>query len=158
DVNGDGLPDVVTSYGHVLLNGSAPLRLVPESAQWRFFAVGDFNGDKRPDLLLAHYDLALPSSEFLNTGEAARPYKMEPDRSIPWPTGKNDRNPGSLQRATLAVADWNGDGCDDVFMAIGQSKEIHILPGSPAGLDPSKRQVISLDYHLHYETGLYVAD
>ena len=46
----------------------------------------------------------------------------------------------------------------DVFLAIGQDKEVHILPGSASGLDASKRTVIPLDYHLHYETGLFVAD
>lgn len=159
DLNGDGTPDIVTSYGQILLQAGAPLRLLPPDSKWRFFAVGDFNGDRRPDLLLGSYETQTPAAEYLNTGDREHPFRSEPTQVIAWPAAAKDkRRPGSLIRETIAVADWNGDGRDDVLFAIGQDKEVHILPGSAAGLDASKRTVVPLDYHLHYETGLFVGD
>jgi hypothetical protein len=76
--------------------------------------------------------------------------------SCPLPIASHAAVDGSLAR--VAVADWNGDGRDDVILAIGQDKVVHILRGSASGLDAGKRIVIPLEYHLHYETGLFVAD
>ena len=159
DLNGNGKADILTSYGDVLLHGAPPLRLVPQDSKWRYFAIGDFNGDRKPDVLIAPYEAQFPAEEFLNTGSATQPFRGDPHQRIAWPVDlKNKRGPASLIRETIAVADWNRDGFDDVFLAIGQSKEVHIIPGGASGLDAGKRQVIVLDYHLHYETGLFVAD
>ncbi len=159
DLNGDGKADILTSYGDVLLHGAPPRRIAPRDSKWRYFAVGDFNGDKKPDVLIAPYEAQEPAEEFLNTGNAAQPFRAEPHQRIAWPVDlKSKRGPASLIRESIAVGDWNRDGFDDVFLAIGQSKEIHIIPGSAAGLDATRRQIIALDYHLHYETGLFVAD
>jgi glyoxylase-like metal-dependent hydrolase (beta-lactamase superfamily II) len=152
---------LVSSYGHVIVNGAPPLRLLAGSNRWHYFAVGDFNGDHKPDVLFAPYETALAATEHLHTGDATHPFRIEPSQRIAWPAdekNKTKRGPDTLIRDTIAVADWNRDGFDDVVLAIGQSREVHILPGGKRGLDPAKRQVIALDYHLHYETGIFVAD
>ncbi len=159
DLNGDGKLDSVTSYGRVTLADGTTYELQAPDGKWRFFAVGDFNGDKRPDLFVAPYEAStMPAVEYLNTRDKTRPFSTSRDFAWPEdPKSKTRQNP-TLIRETIAVGDWNGDGRDDLILAIGQSKEVHILPGSASGLDASKRQVIALEYHLHYETGLYVGD
>src|SRR5205807_3982163 len=83
DVNGDGRPDLVTSYGAVYLRGAdgklpaePTLRLPVEKGEWHFLAVGDFNGDKRPDVVLLSYGMHGQTSArvFYNTGRADRPF------------------------------------------------------------------------------------
>lgn len=112
-------------------------------------------------MLLADWDTAVPANVHLNTGDKEQPFRKQPTHSITWPTDsakKRKRGPENLVRETIATGDWNDDGKDDVFLAIGQSNEIHIVPGSVNGLENTKRQIIPLDYSLHHETGLFVAD
>jgi hypothetical protein len=61
-------------------------------------------------------------------------------------------------RDTVVVADWNGDGVQDLVIGKGQDKAVTILPGGPKGIDFEHRIRIALDYRLHYETGLFVGD
>jgi hypothetical protein len=166
DLNGDGRTDLVTSYGHIYLRGAdgklpvePTLRLPVEKGEWHFLAVGDFNGDKRPDIVLLTYGMNGQAGVrvFYNTGKADKPFDEKPDAVIPInPSKKGD--PASLLRDSPVVCDWNGDGTDDLVIGRGQSHEVLILFGGRDGLDIKRSQIISLDYRVHYETGLFVGD
>lgn len=166
DVNGDGRPDLVTSYGAVYLrdaDGKLPaeptLRLPTEAGEWHFLAVGDFNGDRRPDIVLLSYGMHGQTSArvFYNTGQAARPFGDKPDAVVPLnPEKKGD--PLTLVRDAPVVCDWNADGFDDLVIGRGQSQEVLVLLGGRDGLDAKRSETIALDYRVHYETGLFVGD
>jgi glyoxylase-like metal-dependent hydrolase (beta-lactamase superfamily II) len=166
DVNGDGRPDLVTSYGHVYLRGpdgklpaEPSLRLETAGSDWHFLAVGDFNGDKRPDIALLTYGMhgQTTARVFYNRGKVDKPFDEKPDVVIPLnPAQKNASF--TLLRDTPVVCDWNGDGIDDLVVGRGQSQEVLILLGGRDGLDVKRSQTIALDYRTHYETGLFVGD
>jgi hypothetical protein len=166
DVNGDGRPDLVTSYGAVYLRGAdgklpaePTLRLPTDKGEWHFLAVGDFNGDRRPDIVLLLYGMhgQTAARVFYNTGKADRPFRDKPDTVIPLnPAKKSD--PFTLVRDTPVVCDWNGDGVDDLVIGRGQSPEVLVLLGGRDGLDAKRSETIALDYRVHYETGLFVGD
>ncbi len=166
DLNGDGRPDLVTSYGHVYLRGAdgrlpdePTLRLKTVPGDWHFLAVGDFNGDGRPDVVLLSYGMHGETSArvFYNRGTADRPFADKPDAVVPLnPAQKNV--PFTLLRDAPVVGDWNDDGIDDLVVGRGQSPEVLILLGSRDGLDAKRSQKITLDYRTHYETGLFVGD
>jgi metallo-beta-lactamase class B len=164
DVNGDGRPDLVTSYGAVYLRGAdgklpakPTLRLPVEKEEWHFLAVGDFNGDKRPDIVLLSYGMHGQTSARVsyNTGKADSPFGDKPDAVIPLNPAKKD-DPLTLVRDTPVVCDWNGDGFDDLVIGRGQSQEVLVLLGGRDGLDAKRSEAIKLDYRVHYETGLFV--
>jgi hypothetical protein len=71
-------------------------------------------------------------------------------------TKKNQNHP--LVRDTPVVADWNGDGIDDLVVAHGQSDEVLVFLGDKAGLSKDRMRRISLEYRVHYEHGVYVGD
>jgi metallo-beta-lactamase class B len=166
DVNGDGRPDLVTSYGAVYLRGAdgelpaAPtLRLPTEEGEWHFLAVGDFNGDRRPDIVLLSYGMHGQTSArvFSNTGKADRPFGDKPDAVVPLNPEKKSA-PLTLVRDSPVVCDWNGDGFDDLVIGRGQSQEVLVLTGGRDGLGAKRSETIALDYRVHYETGLFVGD
>ncbi|HZY89288.1 MAG TPA: FG-GAP-like repeat-containing protein, partial [Gemmataceae bacterium] len=146
DVNGDGRPDLVSSYGAIYLrdaDGTLPaeptLRLPTEKGEWHFLAVGDFNGDKRPDIVLLSYGMhgQTAAHVFYNTGKADSPFNDKPDAVIPLnPEKKSD--PLTLIRDTPVVCDWNGDGFDDLVIGRGQSQEVLVLLGGRDGLDAKR--------------------
>jgi metallo-beta-lactamase class B len=166
DLNGDGRTDLVTSYGQVFLRGSdgtfpeqPSLHLATEKGDWSFLAVGDFNGDGRPDIVLLSYGMhGQPTARvFYNKGNADRPFAENPDAVIPLPApGKNE--PLTLLRDSPPVIDWNGDGIADLIIGRGQSSQVLILLGSREGLDLKRSRSITLDYRVHFETGLYAGD
>ena len=166
DLNGDGRPDLVTSYGDVYLRGAdgklpaQPTQRLPvEKGDWHFLAVGDFNGDGRPDVVLLAYGMhGKPAAHvFYNCGRADQPFAAKPDAVIPLgPAKKNE--PATLVRDAPVVCDWDGDGIDDLVVGRGQSQEVLVLLGGRGGLDRKRSRRIALDYRVHYETGLFVGD
>jgi hypothetical protein len=166
DLNGDGRPDLVTSYGAVYLrqaDGTLParptLRLPTEAGEWYFLAVGDFNGDRRPDVVLLAYGMHGRTSArvFYNTGRADRPFADRPDAVVPLDPPKK-ADPLTLVRDAPVVCDWDGDGIDDLVVGRGQSQEVLVLFGGRGGLDARRSETVRLDYRVHYETGLFVGD
>jgi hypothetical protein len=157
---------LITSTGQVFVRAAdgklpdkATLQLETEKGDWTFLAVGDFNGDGKPDIALLAYGMNKQTSAriFYNTGEKEKPFHEKPDAVIPLnPTKKNE--PFTLLRDAPVVADWNGDGIADLIIGRGQSNEVLILFGSKDGLDIKRSQTIELDYRVHYETGLFAGD
>jgi metallo-beta-lactamase class B len=167
DLNGDGRTDLVTSYGAVYLRGAdgkwpaAPTQRLPvEKGEWYYLAVGDFNGDGRPDVVLLSSGMHGGSSAahvFYNRGDADKPFNDKPDAVIPLVPAKKE-DPASPLRDAPVVCDWDGDGVDDLVIGRGQSREVLILLGGRGGLDTKRSETIALDYRVHYETGLFVGD
>jgi glyoxylase-like metal-dependent hydrolase (beta-lactamase superfamily II) len=166
DLNGDGRSDLITSTGAVYLrlaDGKLPatpsLQLaVPEAKDWTFLAVGDFNGDGKPDVALLSYGMQRPRLwVYYNTGNADRPFPDEPGARIDL-AGPDPKKDHPLLRDAPVVADWNGDGTDDLILGKGQDNQVLVLLGGRKGLALERSEKISLDYRLHYETGLYVGD
>ncbi|HTU21849.1 MAG TPA: hypothetical protein VMG10_27675 [Gemmataceae bacterium] len=51
------------------------------------------------------------------------------------------------------VADWSGDGIDDLVVAHGRSDEVLVFLGNKTGLSKDRVQQIGLEYRVHYERG-----
>jgi hypothetical protein len=137
DVNGDGIPDVVSagpngiyiSYGHADGTfGSAPAYEATEVIGYA--TVADFNGDGIPDVV-ASGDANIKVSLGKGDGTFAEP--------VAAPNGDGALNFGTPLSATgahIAHGDFNGDGKPDV-LAIGSSSiyvyNAHLLLGNGDG-------------------------
>ena len=163
DVDGDGQPDLLLSNGAVFLrrpDGSLPeaptFRLALPGSGWPYLAVGDFNGDKRPDvLLLAQPPEGKKSARlalFRNTGDRQRPFADQPDPAFELPLERG------LLRDGPTTGDFNGDGVADVAVAAGQGTQAIILLGGTNGLDAKRKVVVPLDFIVHHDTKLGLAD
>jgi FG-GAP-like repeat/FG-GAP repeat len=141
DVNGDGLPDlVVANYGpgsdgtgtsgvSVLLQSSATagtfLAPVSYPTPWGpvDVAVGDLNGDGKPDLVVASVgpeptgavSVLLQSSTTAGTFDAAEVYQ------------------GYGQPLSVAIADLNGDGHPDIAVADGYNATVMLQNAASLG-------------------------
>lgn len=130
DINGDGKPDVITANNtdnnqrdvSVLLNTTSPGSGTASFAPWQAFyavlnsncvAAADINGDGKPDLVVAHYNLSGSSgvSVLLNTTSAGASTAAFAAESF-FSTGS-----GSERAIAVAVADFDGDGKMDAVTA-----------------------------------------
>jgi glyoxylase-like metal-dependent hydrolase (beta-lactamase superfamily II) len=166
---------LLTSYGKYYAPGpgarypKTPTFELPREKDWTFLAVGDFKGLRNADrqfvedavLLSYGMDKSTTARVFYATGKADRPFPEKADAVISLTDLLKSAKKGNappLVRDTPMVADWNGDGIDDLIVAHGQSDEVLVLLGGKEGLNKDRVQRISLEYRVHYEHGVFVGD
>ena len=143
DVNRDRRDDLVASSGHIYLrreDGTFPaqprlLLPVPEANDWTFLAVGDFNADTRPDVALLSYGMRQSRAAlYYHTNDPGTPFDpaVRTMLDLDGATPPRDRRP--LLRDTPPVADWDGDGVDDLIVGRGQDNHVRVLRGGRDGL------------------------
>jgi len=162
DLNGDGRTDWVANDGGIRLRDAAgkmpdaptvQLKL-PDEGRWHHLGVGDFNGDKRPDIALVEREGTIRT--YYNTGDAQQPYAPQPRMTTQLKTPPPDTVVHARDAAT--VADWNSDGFDDLLFGMSQRNEVRVLLGTPQGLRGERHEMIKLDVLLHFEHAVKVAD
>lgn len=130
DFNGDNHPDLVTAnYSYSSMSvflGNAdgtfasPTNYSGDFSEYHYsVAVGDFNGDGKPDLTTVNfYDGSI--SVRLNNGDGI--------------FGTEKKYKTAFGPVAVAVADFNGDGNLDIVTAnVGTSESLAILPGNGDG-------------------------
>lgn len=131
DFNLDGKPDMVTAnYSattfSVLMNTTTPGASTPTFSATTDFttgtgpyavALGDLNGDGKPDAAVANYD-ATSVSVFFNT--------TTPGASTPTFSAKTDFTTGT-NPASISFSDFNGDGKSDIVVVNYGSNSISVL-------------------------------
>ncbi|HSB39231.1 MAG TPA: FG-GAP-like repeat-containing protein [Gaiellaceae bacterium] len=128
DLNGDGKPDLAVANGTVDSEdedavGTVSIRLNRGDGTFRprrdykagpgpaAIAIGDLNGDSKPDLAVAGSDGAV--STLFNKGDAS--FRVEHD----YATG--DRT------TSIAIADLNGDGAADLAATVAEDGTLDVL-------------------------------
>jgi metallo-beta-lactamase class B len=160
--------DLLTSYGQLYRREDgtfpkAPTMQLPRAKDWTFLAVGDFNGDGKPDAAFLSYGMEKSTSAriFYGRSQTTLTFGDKEDAVLPLSallTSAKKNQTFSLVRDTPVVADWNGDGIDDLVVAHGQSDEVLVFLGGKNGLSKDRVQRISLEYRVHHEHGVYVGD
>ena len=142
DLNGDGKPDIVASYSADIVDSSTHQGFVAVFLQnpaspGTFFApikysvgdnpvslaVGDINGDGKPDIVVVNTELAGPAPRS-DTVSVLLQDPSNPGNFLPatdYPTGKVPN--------VVAIGDLNGDGKPD--LAVADSSGISLLFQSP---------------------------
>jgi hypothetical protein len=124
DVNGDGIPDLATSTGDLLLsNGDGTVRETPTAVAGTDVALADLNGD-------GHLDLVTTNS----STNAVTAFLGHGDGSFRPPVSSPVSGPRSL-----AVGDFNRDGVPDLVMGSATANSVSTLLGRGNGtFDPSR--------------------
>jgi metallo-beta-lactamase class B len=160
--------DLLTSYGQLYRRAGGKFPKTPTlqlsvEKDWNFLAVGDFNADGQPDAVFLNYGMnkATAASVFYGRKKSELDFGEKADAVLPLgellnSAKKNQNHP--LVRDTPVVADWNGDGIDDLVVAHGQADEVLIFLGDKAGLSKDRVRRVSLEYRVQYEHGVYVGD
>jgi hydroxyacylglutathione hydrolase len=162
DLNSDGRADWVSNDGTIRLRdaeGKIPaeptIRLaLPAQGEWHHLGIGDVNGDRRPDLVVAQREGKVFT--FFHTGDGAKPYAPEPSTTLQLTV----KPPETIVHArdAASVADWNSDGIDDLLFGMSQRDEVVVLLGGPQGLSLDRQETIKLDVQLHFEHSVKVMD
>jgi hypothetical protein len=160
--------DLLTSYGQLYRRAGgafprAPTVQLPRVKDWTFLAVGDFNGDGKPDAAFLSYGMEKATSArvFYGRSQTALTFGDREDVVVPLSallTSARKNQTFPLVRDTPVVADWDGDGVDDLVVAHGQSDEVLVFLGGKNGLSKERVRRIALEYRVHYEHGVHVGD
>ena len=167
DFNGDGIPDVAVGYGdnifvNVLLgNGDGTFGLAQNPpnvqnypAEW--ISVGDFNHDGIPDMaMISQSDDGETNNVFILLGNGDGTFRTVLGPSIPG------------DASSIAVADLNGDGIEDMAISNPGENNVAIFLGkgdgtfvtgqvAPAGNGPNA--VVAGDFRGHGVTDIAVAN
>jgi hypothetical protein len=147
--------DLLTSYGQLYRRADgkfprAPTWQGPRGKDWTFLAVGDFNGDDKPDAAFLSYgmDQATSARVFHSRSQTGLALGDREDALLSLSallTSARTRQTFPLVRDTPVVADWNGDGIDDLIIAHGQSDEVLVLLGGKEGLSQERVQRLTLE-------------
>jgi glyoxylase-like metal-dependent hydrolase (beta-lactamase superfamily II) len=161
DLDGDGREDLIVSDGEVFLrrpDGSfhqtPNVKLSTPGEGWTYMAAADFNGDRKNDVvLLSDGNRSAKVAVFYNTGSPREPFTKDPNAAFDLPLQRG------LLRDGTTVGDFNGDGTADLVISAAQDTKATILLGSsPGGLSPQRKVVVELDYAIHHDTKLGLAD
>ncbi len=144
DVNGDRRADIITTNSEgasvaVLLataDGFTAPRLVPTERSPFAVAIGDVNGDRHPDLAIAHYQVAPGTPDRLTILLGNGTGRFVPAPGSPFPTGRSS--------TAVAIGDVDGDGVGDVAVANTASNDVSLLFGGTSGLREAAGSPISV--------------
>src|SRR5262249_44492990 len=125
--------DLLTAYGQLYRRADGtfpktPTRQLPRAKDWTFLALGDFNGHGKPDAAFLRYGMDQVTSAriFHGRSKTRLTFGDKEDTVLPLSallTSAKNNQTFPLVRDTPVVADWNGDGIDDLVVAHGQSDE-----------------------------------
>jgi len=133
----------------------------PDDRFGRAMAIGDFNGDGRSDAAIAAAQEDLEDVAVLNAGVvhvlygSAQGLQRNGEQFFSQNTAGISGTPNENDQfgITIAAADFDGDGFDDLAIGVptkriggqDQAGAVHVLYGSPQGLDTGTEQYWHLD-------------